>query len=77
MAGHDARTLGRKVAIAEMEIRPAHAAGSDGEQDLPGTRYGSRPLDRPERAARRSGGVDDPGPHHTVVGPGHAARLRT
>ncbi len=64
--GNDPSTLGGQLAVAEVEVGPAHAAGADGQQHLPGARHRSRLLDQAEPALGLAGpsGLDDPGPHH-------------
>ena len=53
--GNDPWTLGGQLAVAEVEVGPAHAAGPDGQQHLPGARHGSRLLDQAEPALGLAG----------------------
>ena len=49
MAGHDGRAVRRQLALQDVQVGAADAAGQHPQQDLARTRLGHRELDEPER----------------------------
>ena len=53
MAGHHGRAVRRQLALEDVQVGAADAAGQHPQQDLARTRLGHRELDEPERRLRR------------------------
>ena len=53
MAGHHGRAVRRQLALQDVQVGAADAAGQHPQQDLARTRLGHRELDEPERRLRR------------------------
>ena len=56
MAGDDGRAVRRQLALQDVQVGAAHAAGQHPQEDLARTRVGHRELDKPERRLRHGGG---------------------
>ena len=52
VSGHDRIARLRQFAVGDMQVRAAHAAGQNPNQDLTGTRLRLRPVRQPQWLAR-------------------------
>ena len=56
VAGDDGRAVRRQLALQDVQVGAAHAAGQHPQEDLARTRLGHRELDEPERRLLRGSG---------------------